>query len=965
MYAYDWVIDYSQLCISPKVAVTITTTPSNEFTVTPDPATSTICAGSGQGVSLSASGGGYNAYTWSPADGLSSTAGATVTATPAQNTSYVVIATDGTCSNADTVSVFVAQPPTVTASASPDAVCDGGSSQLTAFSPATEYTVYEIDYAPNINNGGTSVPLTDESYSGALPIGFTFNFYGNSYSQFYISANGWLSFDQPFTAGCCQGQFLPDPNAPNNLIGFPWEDFNPGLGGTIKYWVSGDAPFRKLVVEFKDIQHYYSGDPETVQAMLYETTNIIEIHITTMPGDPLNYWAPHTEGIENADGTMGLAVPGRNANATWTASNDAWRFAPQQLEYSWTPTSTLDNPNVLNPIATPNATTTYTATVTDANTLCATTATVTVNLVTTPVAGNITPDVSEFCSEGSALLSLVDYTPGATLQWQESSTQGGPYTDIPGATNADYTTPSVTDNVYYVAEASCASSSTSPEASLIIDVAPVSPIAIDGGNCGPGSVILGADGTGQGLLNWFYDASGTNFLGSGSPFTSPFINQTTTFYVSEGAPPASPLTTALTGYTNYTGGNMFDITALNDVYITGFDINMSNLYTSDFEVYYKPGTFSGSESVPTNWTLLGTATNIVGGGFNVATPLNLPFYIHIPAGGTAAFYITCANYYSYPSMLYGSGIGNVYAQDNNIQVKEGVTNYYAFGYSYGPYVWNGKVHYVEPGCASPLVPVTAQIYAPQVTATASAAAVCQGTTIELVAVNNGSGNFNYEWMPQIPGMVPQNGLDDTVSVAPDVTMTFTVSVTDPLAPLCDTMITVPVTINPTPGVFISNLEPQYYVNEPAFTLDGVPAGGTFSGPGVTGNQFDPSSLPIGGPYTIVYTYTDANGCTGSYSQNVNIVPIEGIGGIDIGRSLVFYPNPSEGVFNMSMKLPAAVQSVVMTVNDIVGRHLFLYDFGAAQNEINANFDFSKWAKGSYYVTVDVDGQQYYRKITIQ
>jgi len=98
---------------------------------------------------------------------------------------------------------------------------------------------------------------------------------------------------------------------------------------------------------------------------------------------------------------------------------------------------------------------------------------------------------------------------------------------------------------------------------------------------------------------------------------------------------------------------------------------------------------------------------------------------------------------------------------------------------------------------------------------------------------------------------------------------------------------------------------------------------------------------------------------------VNIVPIEGIGGIDIDRSLSFYPNPSEGVFNMSMKLPSAVQSVIMYVTDIVGRQLFVNDFGAAQNEINANFDFSKWAKGSYYVTVDVDGQQYYRKITIQ
>jgi hypothetical protein len=256
------------------------------------------------------------------------------------------------------------------------------------------------------------------------------------------------------------------------------------------------------------------------------------------------------------------------------------------------------------------------------------------------------------------------------------------------------------------------------------------------------------------------------------------------------------------------------------------------------------------------------------------------------------------------------------------------------------------------------------IYQPQVVATVSDPEVCEGTTIQLIAVNNGNGNFNYEWMPQIPGMIPQNGLNDSVTVAPEVSMTFTVSVTDPLAPLCDTTITIPVVIDPTPAVFISNLDPQYYDNEPPFTLDGVPAGGTFTGPGVSGNQFNPSSL-ADGTYTITYNYTDANGCSGTYSQDVNIVPIEGIGGVGIDRGISIYPNPSEGVFNMNIKLPSSAQSVVMRVNDIVGRQVFVHDFGSIQSELLSNFDFGTWAKGSYYVTIDVDGEHFYRKITIQ
>ena len=54
-----------------------------------------------------------------------------------------------------------------------------------------------------------------------------------------------------------------------------------------------------------------------------------------------------------------------------------------------------------------------------------------------------------------------------------------------------------------------------------------------------------------------------------------------------------------------------------------------------------------------------------------------------------------------------------------------------------------------------------------------------------------------------------------------------------------------------------------------------PVGGTFSGTGVTGNDFDPTS----GTQTITYTYTDGNGCTNSDSeiQTVNVAPTVTLG----------------------------------------------------------------------------------------
>ena len=108
---------------------------------------------------------------------------------------------------------------------------------------------------------------------------------------------------------------------PNNLIAFAWEDLNPSAGGTVQYFTKGIAPNRILVVDFISVPHF-SGSPVTSQIILYESSNAIEIHTTSMPTNS----DPHTMGIENADGTIAFPVPGRNADGGWSAFNDFVRF---------------------------------------------------------------------------------------------------------------------------------------------------------------------------------------------------------------------------------------------------------------------------------------------------------------------------------------------------------------------------------------------------------------------------------------------------------------------------------------------------------------------------------------------------------------------------------------------------------------------------------------------------------------
>jgi len=73
-----------------------------------------------------------------------------------------------------------------------------------------------------------------------------------------------------------------------------------------------------------------------------------------------------------------------------------------------------------------------------------------------------------------------------------------------------------------------------------------------------------------------------------------------------------------------------------------------------------------------------------------------------------------------------------------------------------------------------------------------------------------------------------------------------------------------------PVVSFSGLGASYIVTSPSVSLTGSPAGGIFSGPGISGNTFNPSLAGVGGPYTITYSYTDANGCSNSSSSQTTV-----------------------------------------------------------------------------------------------
>jgi hypothetical protein len=82
------------------------------------------------------------------------------------------------------------------------------------------------------------------------------------------------------------------------------------------------------------------------------------------------------------------------------------------------------------------------------------------------------------------------------------------------------------------------------------------------------------------------------------------------------------------------------------------------------------------------------------------------------------------------------------------------------------------------------------------------------------------------------------------------------------------------TVNPAPTVTFGAM-PALCVNAPTYPLTtGSPAGGTYSGPGVTGGAFYAATAGVG-THTLTYTYT-TGGCTGTATQTITVNPLPSV-----------------------------------------------------------------------------------------
>ena len=182
----------------------------------------------------------------------------------------------------------------------------------------------------------------DDQHDVAVPIGFTFNFYGLPYTQCVVSGNGYITFDTSLASSYSPYSInVPIPNpgtVPENAILAPWHDINTGVSGNIYYGTTGIAPNRMFTVTWCQIAMFSCTDSiATSQVVMYEGSDKIDMYIESKPLCASWNGGNAVQGLVNLGSTLAdivtdpvLAVD-RNFPNQWDAYDEGWEFIPNGL----------------------------------------------------------------------------------------------------------------------------------------------------------------------------------------------------------------------------------------------------------------------------------------------------------------------------------------------------------------------------------------------------------------------------------------------------------------------------------------------------------------------------------------------------------------------------------------------------------------------------------------------------------
>ena len=429
-------------------------------------------------------------------------------------------------------------------------VCVGTSAVINSGLSASNYVFSSRAYASTTipisasslcTNGVSTVPLgggtLDNGGWDNVPVGFSFNFFGNNYSSLAVSTNGFLIFGPILGYGTTSGQLgqnvfsnlggtFPNTNNPGNMIAVMAGDHyfgnetNGSATGDIYYWTEGYAPNRRFVLYYKDVNACCSSSSPTFSArvVLYETLGLVDVFI-----DNNIQSGPNSVGVQNGSKTIGISPTGLDYFSNSITTSQAWRlFPPTNFLTTWNQNSGSGNTqiasgyNLFSQTVAPTVSTTYSLQYTNTSTGCSngsSSATAVVNVIgaTAPTGVTASTSAPTVCNPETFTLST-NYSgalTGITLNWQ-SSLNGTSWANISGATASTLTTTHSTQSYYRLQFISCGGTPSYSSSVLV------------GHSCGvPGCTIVSAcnynpsatinDGSCVAATAWYLDSDADGY----------------------------------------------------------------------------------------------------------------------------------------------------------------------------------------------------------------------------------------------------------------------------------------------------------------------------------------------------------------------------------------------------------------------------------------------------------------------
>jgi PKD repeat protein len=219
---------------------------------------------------------------------------------------------------------------------------------------------------------------------------------------------------------------------------------------------------------------------------------------------------------------------------------------------------------------------------------------------------------------------------------------------------------------------------------------------------------------------------------------------------------------------------------------------------------------------------------------------------------------------------------------------------------------------------------------------------CEGESVSLIS-SEGTGNV---W----------SNAEVTQTIFASTDGLYTVTYTD-VNGCSSTSASIDITVFALPVVTMSSLG-ALCTTDATFTLtEGSPAGGVYSGSGVTGGDFSPVAAGVGS-HVITYVYIDANGCENSVTGTLDVDDCATVEELTAAGYSI-HPNPSRDVIKIERL--EVTGDAMMHVYDLNGRIMFN---GTLEGH-SAKLYVSEWNAGLYILRLTVGAESYVSKLIVQ